>query len=126
MILHEVRFVLHELLLQFARNFVAVCGKLVRFAHDIRFVLHTKYYCVSNGNESAPWSPRGATAGETGGGNGVLRALKRLLLKRRAGLESHLRDLANASVELGEDGTTIRCRKVTLGRSDPNFNNLMI
>ena len=52
--------------------------------------------------------------------------MKRLLLKRRAGLESHLRDLANASVELGEDGTTIRCRKVTLGRSDPNFNNLMI
>eukprot|EP00904_Undaria_pinnatifida_P005696 jgi/Undpi1/2256/HiC_scaffold_13.g05642.m1 len=51
----------------------------------------------------------------TGVENGVLRALKRLLLKRRAGLESHLRDLANASVELRKDGTTVRCRKVFSG-----------
>lgn len=84
---------------------------MFNFAHEILI------WCVSNDNESGLWSPR-APAGGVGGDNGVLRALKRLLLKRRAGLESHLRDLANASVELGKDGTTIRCRKVTLAFAD--------
>ena len=46
------------------------------------------------------------------GDSGVMRALKRLLLKRRAGLESHLRDVASSSMELGRDDATIRCRKV--------------
>lgn len=45
----------------------------------------------------------------TAGDSGVLRALKRLLLKRRAGLESHLRDVAHEAVKLG---ATTTCRKV--------------
>ncbi|CAM9781621.1 unnamed protein product [Ascophyllum nodosum] len=49
------------------------------------------------------------------GDSGVMRALKRLLLKRRAGLESHLRDVASSSMELGRDDATIRCRKVLSG-----------
>lgn len=44
------------------------------------------------------------------GDSGVLRALKRLLLKRRAGLESHLRDVAHEAVQLG---ATTTCRKVS-------------
>lgn len=47
--------------------------------------------------------------GRHAGDSGVLRALKRLLLKRRAGLESHLRDVAHEAVRLG---STTRCRKV--------------
>eukprot|EP00752_Nemacystus_decipiens_P015586 g13909.t1 len=46
------------------------------------------------------------------GDSGVLRAMKRLLLKRRAGLESHLRDVAHEAVQLG---ATMRCRKVFSG-----------
>lgn len=46
------------------------------------------------------------------GDSGVVRALRRLLLKRKAGLESHLRDVANLSVEIEREDTTIRCRKV--------------
>lgn len=58
-------------------------------------------------------SPFVLFSGHGGGGagdSGVLRALKRLLLKRRAGLESHLRDVAHEAVQLG---ATIRCRKVS-------------
>lgn len=53
--------------------------------------------------------------------SGVLRALRRLFLKRRTGVESHLWGLVNASVEFGKEGTTLRCRKVTedtLGHSN--------
>ncbi|CAM9339801.1 unnamed protein product, partial [Hapterophycus canaliculatus] len=53
-----------------------------------------------------------ATTGAGDGESGVLRALKRLLLKRRAGLESHLRDVVHEAVHLGP---TTRCRKVFSG-----------
>lgn len=46
------------------------------------------------------------------GGSGALRALRRLLLKRKTGMESHLRQVVKVAVELGKDGTTIRCQKV--------------
>ncbi|CAM9812990.1 unnamed protein product [Ectocarpus sp. 6 AP-2014] len=48
----------------------------------------------------------------TGGDSGVLRAVKRLLLKRRAALESHLRDLVQEALQLGP---TTRCRKLFSG-----------
>ncbi|CAM9816722.1 unnamed protein product, partial [Ectocarpus sp. 13 AM-2016] len=50
--------------------------------------------------------------GTGGEDSGVLRAVKRLLLKRRAALESHLRDLVQEALQLGP---TTRCRKLFSG-----------
>ncbi|CAM9549405.1 unnamed protein product, partial [Discosporangium mesarthrocarpum] len=60
---------------------------------------------------------RGVSAqGEGEGGDKivVLRALERLLRKRRTGLEGHLREVALAALAIGRDGR-IRCRKVITG-----------
>ncbi|CAN0361548.1 unnamed protein product, partial [Ectocarpus fasciculatus] len=54
----------------------------------------------------------GSGTGGDRGDSGVLRAVKRLLLKRRAALESHLRDVAQEALQLGP---STRCRKVFSG-----------
>ncbi|CAM9815605.1 unnamed protein product [Scytosiphon promiscuus] len=65
-----------------------------------------------NRRDAAAPGAGGARRGSGNGDSGVLRALKRLLLKRRAGLENHLRDVVHEAVQLGP---TTRCRKVFSG-----------